>query len=351
MGRITLKSIPTIRMIENDYLADVLYYFSKDRGQSIVDNVTHLFNTSLGGIITWDILSHQREGLSAEEKAEYLKFDVNFSKLDFKPDFFFGFGSPLAAVLNMRNQSPHLYHPEWDIIFENIFHPFDPLAYRFEPLMDESYTDEAAVLVQRSIPLGPTFSFPSIPFPSSGILSFFSWRVWSQDQKQHRGDGLHEESIAETAESIERAEPIVADDNQKPQQPVADNQDDDQNQGKTFLSTVNAFLQYFSSNTPRQEISEASGKQEDGNDESEKEAQEGHQERPMKLPYGRRIDHVLQPESFMSMIANEYLVGLRAHFSYWTNKDLLWHLVRHLEDLKEATTPENIQDQDGPVKE
>lgn len=46
MGKITLKSIPTIRLIENDYLADVLYYFSRERGQSIVDNVTNLFNTS-----------------------------------------------------------------------------------------------------------------------------------------------------------------------------------------------------------------------------------------------------------------------------------------------------------------
>jgi hypothetical protein len=46
MNRITLKTIPTIRFIENDYLADVLFYFSKDRGQSITDNVTNLFNVS-----------------------------------------------------------------------------------------------------------------------------------------------------------------------------------------------------------------------------------------------------------------------------------------------------------------
>lgn len=46
MNKITLKSIPTIRLIENEYLADILYYFSKERGQSIIDNVTGLFNTS-----------------------------------------------------------------------------------------------------------------------------------------------------------------------------------------------------------------------------------------------------------------------------------------------------------------
>ncbi|OAD80582.1 hypothetical protein PHYBLDRAFT_156921 [Phycomyces blakesleeanus NRRL 1555(-)] len=60
-----------------------------------------------------------------------------------------------------------------------------------------------------------------------------------------------------------------------------------------------------------------------------------------KLPGARRIDHVLQPESFMSMIANEYLVGMRAHFSYWTNKDLLWHIVRRLENLDDTVLGEN----------
>lgn len=42
--RILPKSIPTVRLIESHYLADVLYYFSKDRGQSIINHVTQMFN-------------------------------------------------------------------------------------------------------------------------------------------------------------------------------------------------------------------------------------------------------------------------------------------------------------------
>jgi hypothetical protein len=53
------------------------------------------------------------------------------------------------------------------------------------------------------------------------------------------------------------------------------------------------------------------------------------------LPGKRRMDHVLQPDSVMSMIANEYLVGLRAHFSYWTNKDFIWHMLRKIENRDE----------------
>lgn len=55
-------------------------------------------------------------------------------------------------------------------------------------------------------------------------------------------------------------------------------------------------------------------------------------QKSLPLPY--RIDYVLQPESFMDMIANEYLVGFRAHFSYWTNKDLLWHVLRKMEGVE-----------------
>jgi hypothetical protein len=44
MDDITLRSIPTMRMVNNDYLADAFFYLSKDRGQSIVTHVTHTFN-------------------------------------------------------------------------------------------------------------------------------------------------------------------------------------------------------------------------------------------------------------------------------------------------------------------
>lgn len=48
----------------------------------------------------------------------------------------------------------------------------------------------------------------------------------------------------------------------------------------------------------------------------------------------RRIDFVLQPEKlfFGCLPKNEYVSGLTAHFSYWTHKDLMWHIVRRLEN-------------------
>ncbi|KAI9256594.1 hypothetical protein BDA99DRAFT_516859 [Phascolomyces articulosus] len=312
MNRITLKSIPTIRLIENEYLADILFYFSKERGQSIVDNVTNLFNVSyhnflekhpdfngkiviigysLGGIITYDILSHQRQPETPEEEAEYRKIDVKYSKLDFKPSYFFGFGSPLAAMLTIRNQTPKLYHPDHDIVFENVFHPFDPLAYRFEPLINDYYTDHPAVLVKRSIPLGPSFSFPSLPsIPGAGIFSFFSWKASTSQQQQQQeqipsSTNDAAEQITETMQTTSDAMAKIGDNEDTLQQQEQEQNyktpesivaharnlpDDDQQQNKTqnqennmFRSPINAFFQYFSSPSSSTQRKLKKGKQEE----------------------------------------------------------------------------------------
>ncbi|KAI9365330.1 DDHD domain-containing protein [Pilaira anomala] len=542
INKITLKSLPTIRLIENDYLADVLFYFSKDRGQNIVDNVTQLFNTSyhnfkekhpnfdgkivilgysLGGVIVWDILSHQREPSNQIQKENYQKLDnIKFSKLDFKPDFFYGLGSPLGAVLTFRGQDPTHYHPETDIQFENVFHPFDPIGYRFEPLYSDYFTDKPAVLIERSIPFGPSFSFPSMPsFPlTAGFFSFFSWK--SQDkaaktmfnataeaanqaeesnieptadinsssaatgnQQQSgfmssvmgyfsKGGGTKQEPRKETDPkdigiitwdplkeqtreqllalrddldrtlnntSIQnvpskrpnmniRSKTYAAHDDSLYSSSLEQNSDgsvlDKATKNNSSSSNSSTTLETnalrrtltFENHPTRQHLVEVLGidgvrvdsferarvnfdkhenKSENGSggddiwsdlnkelnkpgpaitnpgesradvaqdatvptaaaDETEEQAVEItteedeariEQEEINRLPGKCRLDYVLQPDSVMSMIANEYLIGLRAHFSYWTNKDLIWHMLRRVENLDETKnkTPDEFK--------
>ncbi|KAI8328470.1 DDHD domain-containing protein [Choanephora cucurbitarum] len=557
INKITLKSIPTIRLIENDYLADVLYYFSKDRGQKIVDNVTQLFNTSyqnfmekhpnfegkiaiigysLGGIITWDVLSHQRTPENEAEEAQYQKIDVKFSKLDFKPDYFFGLGSPVGAVLTFRGQDPKLYHPDFDIVFENIFHPFDPLAYRFEPLFSDYFIDRPAILVDRSIPIGPSFSFPSIP---SSFLSFFSWKQEDKvakslynttedavgagvsadlDTKQKvsqpssgilnylyqyfsKGGGgsnldqQKEDPSGEDADERKRRNPLLArsstdklsvngiitwdplreqtreqllalrDDldrtlnapvssldrkKKKKKRPsvghrsktlqvdspsaietkdssvcstpstststTTDNSDTATHTSQdlkpklrksltdrrpqhhlvevlgidglrmdSFDHRTNGQEDKDTKNTDKHEINDgghdiwsdlnkeihkpgpaitspgesraevakdATMPNDDDDDEDQKKTKEEEEREIQKLPGKHRTDYVLQPESVMSMIANEYLIGLRAHFSYWTNKDFIWHMLRRIEKLEEkAIKKESIPSSDSEKTE
>ncbi|RCI02114.1 hypothetical protein CU098_002103, partial [Rhizopus stolonifer] len=503
---------------------DVLYYFSKDRGQVIVDNVTRLFNTSyqnfmekhpnfngkiaimgysLGGIITWDILSHQREPTTPEETAMYNKLDVKFSKLDFKPNFFFGLGSPVGAVLTFRGQDPRYYHPDFDITFENIFHPFDPLGYRFEPLFSDYFIDKPAVLVERSVPIGPSFSFPSMP---ASVLSFFSWKqedkvakslynttsnavaVGSttqenqkkdltrqddqssgflsslyqyfskggggshvtdhEDQENDQPDGTYPSTNKTSINGIITWDPLreqtreqllaLRDDldrtlNTPPHKSPVDKRPSIKTRSKTYASPVEdsgslaaspthstssstvsscstsntkpalrksmteqhtqrhhlvevlgidgAKMDTFDRPKDQQETPKHHEKHEinhgshdlwsdlnkeihkpgpavtspgetraeiaqDATVPSEEETKEPEQDEQEKkeiekLPGKQRTDYVLQPDSVMSMIANEYLIGLRAHFSYWTNKDFIWHMLRRIETLdtkKQDTT-------------
>lgn len=68
---------------------------------------------------------------------------VKYPQLKFKPRCFFAFGSPLPLFQTCRGM-PEISRtyklPTCDRIF-NIFHPFDPLAYRMEPLIDPRYKD------------------------------------------------------------------------------------------------------------------------------------------------------------------------------------------------------------------
>ncbi|KAI9262043.1 DDHD domain-containing protein [Sporodiniella umbellata] len=452
LKKITLKSIPTIRLIENEYLADVLFYFSKDRGQKIIDNVTHLFNTSyehfmenhpgfngkiiilgysLGGIISWDILCHQRDSLTKEEQAQYNKLDISYTKLAFKPDYLFGLGSPIGAILTFRGQDPKLYHPDPTIQFENIFHPFDPLGYRFEPLLHDSFTEKPAVLVERSIPIGPSFSFPSFPL-SSSLFSFFSWKQEkpsnaiyeattdvAKDQQESIVSGflpsLLQYFSKGTSKANKESEPACPVDweAQKQHVPLPEAFDKLTSVDALFLSPRPSFTraktcapfpeeneagekpgraplrksmteqshhwvevlgvdgQRLTMSRPEATSSEATSSGQDlwadlnqelhkpgpaitspgeskadvaqessvpeseAKEEDKMTEQEAEETLQRHLPGGRRIDFVLQPESVMSMIANEYLIGLRAHFSYWTNKDFIWHMLRRVDSLDE----------------
>jgi hypothetical protein len=136
---------------------------------------------SLGSIITWDILDNQRnhvestqpsrqarhdeqetpevvesspdcnndtlissdecqdpESISPEQEDNYQSIST-YPQLSFDIDNAFMLGSPIAVFLMIRNQQKPL---STDFTLNgcsrvfNIFHPYDPVAYRMEPLLD-----------------------------------------------------------------------------------------------------------------------------------------------------------------------------------------------------------------------
>ncbi|XP_015792502.1 phospholipase DDHD2-like [Tetranychus urticae] len=79
-------------------------------------------------------LQTQREMISDQS--------IKYPQLSFNTKCFFALGSPIAAFLTVRGitslSNDDLGLPTCDQIF-NIFHPFDPIAYRMEPLIDEHF--------------------------------------------------------------------------------------------------------------------------------------------------------------------------------------------------------------------
>ncbi|NWZ95525.1 DDHD2 Phospholipase, partial [Nesospiza acunhae] len=62
---------------------------------------------------------------------------ANYPQLNYKPSIFFAFGSPIGMFLTVRGVKridPNYSLPTCKGFF-NIFHPFDPVAYRIEPMI------------------------------------------------------------------------------------------------------------------------------------------------------------------------------------------------------------------------
>ncbi|KAJ3224164.1 hypothetical protein HK099_000155 [Clydaea vesicula] len=172
----TLPTLGVLRRITNEMLQDGYYYFTKFHGQSIVDFVTQAYNTawenfitrypsfngnigifahSLGGVISYDIICNQ-------EAKTPNSHHINYSKLNFRPKFLFSLGTPMSAVLVQRGFSIIDYQlPSW-CHYMNIFHLYDPLGYRIEPLFNPAFA-----------------AIPPIPItrPSSKRSHFTHWNT------------------------------------------------------------------------------------------------------------------------------------------------------------------------------
>ncbi|KAI1317345.1 Phospholipase ddhd1 [Mortierella claussenii] len=233
-----------MRVVMNDYFADILYYFNNHFGSEIVrmivDELNEAYSTfiakhpdfngkiavyalSLGGVAMFDILTCMDDDETEEEerkrtgsvkntgattertketpldpsaeakraedtssatpakkirirKQDQPKFRAIVPKLNFRPNILFTVGSPVGAVMVMRNLDWDTFHPPDDILHHNIFHPFDPLAYRIEPLIDPIFAAIPAVTLTSTgnsqlfpISLPSLASLPSIP----GTISSF----------------------------------------------------------------------------------------------------------------------------------------------------------------------------------
>lgn len=182
---ITLPSIPLLRQFVNGTVMDVLYYTSPVYCQVIIDTVTSNMNRvfdefcrrhpdfdgsvslvghSLGSVILYDLLAHQKEltDCASDQQANVPadfhspsgtagtgQSSVVYPSLHFTPLCLFGLGSPIALFSRISGRAalgPDFRLPTCRRVF-NIYHPYDPVAYRLEPLILPKMSSVCPVLI------------------------------------------------------------------------------------------------------------------------------------------------------------------------------------------------------------
>eukprot|EP01135_Chromosphaera_perkinsii_P003867 Nk52_evm3s260 gene=Nk52_evmTU3s260 len=188
LKRLTLKSVPVFRRFCNETSGDIMWYFCNST--YIVNSVVKLMNDafesyckqhlgfiktnvsliahSLGGAIIYDILNKIRRVPNGME-IHAIHRTNKFPELSFSPQHCFIFGSPAGAV-QVMSEHPFVFPKNRSgnvIKLHNIFHPYDPIAYRIEPYINEEFTNIEPVLLPSALETKTLLSFPSLGFKYS----------------------------------------------------------------------------------------------------------------------------------------------------------------------------------------
>jgi DDHD domain len=260
---------------------------------------------SLGSIITWDILNHQNVGYSSTIPETPLRgipsieslgtgfFSTNsqsepgsdgpestsvrapqelsmYPQLEFPVDNFFLLGSPVPVFLMIRNQrkplSDDFYLRGCGRVF-NIFHPYDPVAYRIEPCIDPRNADFEPTIIKH--------------WNGGFRVQYRTRRIWRK---------LVETTFKTQRNVVEAFEQSMA-----------------------GMGLLDATVEAGADDDSISEVSE---------DRTSNGVVTG------QLNQGRRIDYMLQEKEIEN--ANEYVAALAAHSSYWIEKDLSLFIARQM---------------------
>ncbi|XP_017877107.1 SEC23-interacting protein-like isoform X2 [Ceratina calcarata] len=340
LNAITLDSIPKLRHFTNDTLLDILFYTSPVYCQTIMETVGNEINRlyalfkqrnsdfdggiylgghSLGSLILFDLLCHQKpmpDEKSSEndtdsnddhqEKADELQGEpvlkrrlskkisyvvgaagtgqpyIQYPQLHFHPRAFFALGSPIGMFVTVRGID--MLGEDFELptcpAFFNIFHPFDPVAYRVEALINSDAPKYRPMLIphhkgrkRMHLELKETMARVGADLKQRLLDSMRNtWNSVYQLAVFHKPDNT----------TLEREIDKVVEEQLQQTPPVVDQQNDDG--GAEF--------------------------------------------KVGKLNGGRRIDYVLQEAPFEYI--NEYIFALTSHVCYWESEDTMLMILKEI---------------------
>ncbi|XP_013776144.1 phospholipase DDHD2-like [Limulus polyphemus] len=216
---------------------------------------------------------------------------VIYPKLDFAPSCFFALGSPISMFLAVRGietigEDYRLPTCPW---FFNIFHPFDPVAYRMETLIDPNMAIKPVQIPHHKgrkrmhLEIKDSLTKLGYDLKQKLVESLrYTWNSINEFARAHRSTQSQIEAVMD--------------------QVVQEEVDRQRQESDDLESTVSA------------------------SDVSSEEIQIG------QLNGGRRIDYVLQEKPIESF--NEYLFALGSHACYWESEDTVLMILRELYALQ-----------------
>ncbi|KAH6568181.1 hypothetical protein BASA60_008753 [Batrachochytrium salamandrivorans] len=346
---ISLDGIPSIRMLVSDVIIDVLLYLTPKYRQEMIRQVTSelnqvyhkylernptfsgkisLYGHSLGSILAYDIVSHQhmaRPSTSSKHtKVAGHEVDISdllektlqgggvagliesndtleYELLEFRVNALFAVGSPIGLFLLLRGNRIGAYsdietsltdsrtsRPDVKSMY-NIFHPFDPVAHRIEPLVTKSLSSLKPV---------------PIPYTKGGLTKTINGIQDLGTDIVERG-----RSIIETVRL---------------------------GLFSSFSTTAGMAIGYRHSSTesrgpavsiPMSEMGTTSGSQPSGGDGVGKAVKAADQNSDIRsLNPNGRLDYALQE----GVLENPYLSSLGVHMSYWDDSDCSMFILKEL---------------------
>ncbi|KAG7400097.1 S23-interacting protein [Phytophthora boehmeriae] len=207
-------------------------------------------------------------------------------KLAFDVEDLFCFGSPVGLFLNVRGQKldRDFKLPRCQRLF-NIYHPYDPVAYRIEPILNPLRAHSKAAII-RTFEGKLRFQYQ---LRNSFRAMWSSLRQWRRDFERQVLAGAHSIGLVENPASMTPLSDALA------------------------VVTQPYQVQRNSDGVQAQDEQQQQDDEREGDATTENVAVFG------RLCQGLPVDYSLQENEIE--IANEYLFALTAHVIYWGNRD------------------------------
>ncbi|XP_038602554.1 phospholipase DDHD2 isoform X2 [Tachyglossus aculeatus] len=235
------------------------------------------------------LLTHQTESRSGYNEYPDVgigQVSVKYPRLAYKPDIFFAFGSPIGMFLTVRGLKridPTYRLPTCKGFF-NIYHPFDPVAYRIEPMVVPGVEFEPMLIPHHKgrkrmhLELREGLSRMSMDLKNNLLGSLrMAWKSFTR--APYPALPGPEAATTEEADSEPPASPEKSSD-VKAEEPSLE--------VKEEVAPINVGM----------------------------------------LNGGRRIDYVLQEKPIESF--NEYLFALQSHLCYWESEDTVLLVLKEI---------------------